>query len=332
MSFIRINGKWATDRPLPNNSPGYWQGLLDALNGMEPLFYAAQKKSDFEFIFALLRFKGTNDAGWDTLETIKNVLKNYTRVREKIRYDADAKAHYSLLFYGLTIEASEPYEVLANLLNIIEGKRVVINNFPDKPNSYGKLVPQPPINKINQLKSRAKRQNFDLDFFNKFYDNKLRNAVFHSDFTIFSDETRINHPQTIYKSDQVLSLINKAQAYIEVFFRLYYEYIRSYKKPEIIKVPTTFSHVPGEDAITIIREKHGVIGLKSNLTDQQVAKGSIPWNVIRYLPYEKKLIDNGTLLLPINRIDQINALIRPLPGWIKVKLVKIFKRSSWLSN
>lgn len=330
MSFVRHNGVWTSTEPLPNNSPGYWEGLLDALNDMDPLFFKAQETSDFEFICTLLRFKGMQDAGWDTLETIEYLFDSYTKIREKIKYEGDAKAHFSLFFYGLTVEASEPYEVLANLLNIIEGKRFITHNFPDIPNQRGKLTPQPPIDKINQLKSRAKKLKLHLSFFDKFYDNKLRNAVFHSDFAIHNNEFRIISSGKIYHKKNILQIVNKAQAYIETFFRLYYDYIKSYNEPKVIKVAPNFAHFNDEEAIVIVRKDHGVIGLKDNLTSEQVKNGRIPWNLIRYLPYEKKLIEDGVSLLPKNRIEQINSFLNHLPGWLRVILARKLKNISWL--
>jgi hypothetical protein len=224
----------------------------------------------------------------------------------------------------LIIESSEPYELLANLLNIIEGKRFHIRNFPDYKDQKGRNRSQHPMDKINQLISRAKKKRLDLSILTDLADMNLRNAVFHSDYVIYKSSIRTLNPYKHYSNNEWLSLINKAMAYYESLLNLYRMHIALYNEPRIINIHPDFSKDPNAKAVTIIRKKHGLIGIRDNWTEEELKKGHIPFRLCRYLPYEAKMIDQRQLVLPPNRITKVNKLLRWFPKRLKPYVIRLF--------
>jgi hypothetical protein len=81
----------------------------------EAAFKKAKERSEFAFISTLVAFRSMQDAGWDpyesSVEAISEILKVYSTVESYV-----AARHLQLWIYGHIVEASEPYELLANLL------------------------------------------------------------------------------------------------------------------------------------------------------------------------------------------------------------------------
>lgn len=316
------NGKWEVTGA-KNTHASYLPALEKYLNILEPFFSQAKQKCEFEFILTLLRVTGVAGPGRDTFETLKKAHKTFYKISKGFRNDNFIVTQYSLLLYGLILEASEPYELLANLINVIKGERYIVKtHFPDYTDKNGKNRSQSPADKMAQLKKMAKKIKLKLDIFDEFFDNKLRNSIFHSDYTISGNEVRIMHPQKIYTRDQWLTLINRSLAYLEALTVVYEFNISEYKTPTLIKPHPEFSADPNEMCVTIVRKGYGLIGLKDNWTPEQIKQGNIPHRIGRFMPYEQKLIRKGECLLPKNKIERINKILEKLPPFISRFIVK----------
>ena len=308
------------------NNTSFVDLQLFYLNKLDPFFQQAHGKCEFEFILSLLRFTGMRDAGWDSFENLIKIHEIFYKVQSLKLREAE-KAHYALFTYGLIIEASVPYELLANLINVINGDRYLLTNFPDSVDSRtGRVYSQSVLDKISQLKSRAKNIGLDLSFFDDFIDNKLRNGIFHSDYSIYWPEVRISHPERKYKHDEWVSLVDKSLAYIASIINLYHSYIGIYEEPEIIEPHPEFN-TNGGKITTIVRKGYGVIGFKDTWTDEEIAHGAIPHRIGSFLPYEIALVEKGQLLLPFNQIEKFNNRIKYLPRFLKVYLIKKFRKN-----
>ena len=280
------NGKWIV-KEAKGTHASYSPAIEKYLNIIEPFFSQAKQKCEFEFILSLLRVKGLSGPGWDTFETLQEAHKAFYKISKKFHNDNFVETQYSLLLYGLILEASEPYEIFANLINVIDGNRFVVKTYyPDYTDGKGKTRSQSPADKIAQLKKMAKKVKLKLDIFDEFFDNKLRNSIFHSDYTISDNEIRIMHPQKIYTRDEWHTLINRALAYLEALTIVHRFHISEYKTPQSIKPHPDFSHDPKEMCITIIRKDYGLIGLKDNFTKEEIKQGHIPHQIGRFMPYE----------------------------------------------
>ena len=316
------DGRWTVKEDKSTHA-SYRPAAEKYLNTLDPLFSQAKQKCEFEFICTLLRVRGVEGPGWDTFETLQEAHKTFYKISKKFRNDNFVTTQYSLLLYGLILEASEPYELLANLINVIDGSRYSAGtHYPDYIDQNGKARSQSPADKMAQLKKKAKKVKLKIDIFDEFFDNKLRNSIFHSDYTISGNEVRIMHPEKIYARDEWLTLINRALSYLEALTMVYQFNISEYKTPKIIKPHPEFSADLKEMCITIVRKGHGLIGLKDNFTPEEIKLGHIPHQIGRFMPYEQKLIEKGECLLPNNRIERINKILAKLPPFVSRFIVK----------
>jgi hypothetical protein len=315
----------------------YKESILKYLNSLDPLFEKAKVTSEFEFICTLLRVEGIKSAGWDPWENTIDVFDNIYRLASEIK-DYKKQTYLSLWLYGHIIEASQPYDLVANLINIIAGQRYHMQNFPDivGKNKYSR--PQTPSEKIRLLAEKAKfiAMPDSINPFDDVFDRELRNAIFHSDYSLFGDELRLTGAKLgvkkIYSHDELSGLFNKALAYFEAFKTLMSLYINSYQEPKIIPIHPGFSNDPEEKAITIVRKNHGLAGLKDNWTTDQIKKGKITFRFGRFLGYETNMLDKNTTLavLPENRIKKINRVLKLLPNFLRKKIIGFVKKRKWV--
>jgi len=318
-------GKITTDNLPSSWNKVYAQSVVKYLNCLEPLFDKAQNKSDFQFIFALLRFRGIEGPGEDPYENSIETIDTLMGIKEKIK--GRARLNVFLWIYGHIIESSEPYEIIANLLNICLGETYKLFNFPYIKTKYG-YRPQYPMEKIGHLEKLSKKARMQsvLEPIKEIIDRALRNAIFHSDYSVNDGQVIINNPRKIYSREATLTLLNKTSAYHEAMKNLIKTYTESYDKPRIIKVSPGFSSDPEERAQVIVRKNHGVIALRAALTQKQVEAGKVLWEVGHYLSYEPKLIRNGKFLLPPSRVDFWNNILRKMPHFLYKRVVGLVEK------
>lgn len=324
------NGIWSANNVPKGTNPEYAQSLVDFFNALDPLFSMAQDKSDFEFIFTLLNIQGVQDVGWDAFETTRDIFETFDKLKSKIKYSSE-QLHLFLVLYGLILEASYPYDLLYNLLRVISGDRYSAFCFPDiKLGKSGKTRPMFTSEKFNKVKALAQRQGLikNLQPLISIFDKNLRNATFHSNYCLYGDELRIPKPTVVYKTSDVMTLINKTLAYFEVIVKLVNMYKATYEKAVVISTHPNFSNNPNEEAVVMVRKGTGAIGIKDNWTEEEIANGRIPYRLCRLLPYEQKMLQKDPLLtdFPENKVDKYNKLLRLFPEPIKKKLLPIFER------
>lgn len=303
----------------------YSKSLIYYLNCLDPLFEKAQAKCEFQFILTLLRNRGVQDAGWDAYENSVNTLDEIMRLENKV--SGSFKGNLFLWVYAHIVEASEPYETIANLLNILNGDSYRTFNFPKRKTGWG-YRNQYPIEKIvylEQLAKKVKMPDVVIPIKNIF-DKDLRNAIFHSDYSFYEGEVRLNDPSRIYSRQETLSITNKALAYHEVMKNMIEGYQRSYKESKFIDVSHGFSNDPNEKAVLIIRKNHGVTGMRDNWNPEELKSGRISWFIGKYLGYEQKYLDRREVLLPPNKIERLNRFLRLLPNSISKRVSKIVEK------
>jgi hypothetical protein len=143
------SGKWvatldASDTP---NEP-YDEAVPRYLNAIDPAFERASDACESEFVKALLRVRSMQDAGWDPYETTLEAIPAINKLHNEIPKDtgwADfyTARHLILWTYGHIIEASEPYAILADMLDIANGGFYKPFRFPDKPLGGRKAQSEP---------------------------------------------------------------------------------------------------------------------------------------------------------------------------------------------
>src|SRR3954453_2811154 len=153
MALMRaVGGTWSFENVSDDErrlKPDYIDALPRYLTALDPVFERAQSKNEFEFILSLLAVRGLQDAGWSPYETSLAAIDSMVALHNETS-DFKTGRHLKLWIYGHIVEASEPYELVANLFAIIAGGRYRIGNFPAK-----RGRPPSPGQKLEQLEPVA---------------------------------------------------------------------------------------------------------------------------------------------------------------------------------
>ncbi len=299
----------------------YAENLTKFINLIYPLFVKAKQTSEFEFISSLIAVRGLQGPGWNTFDNTIQIFDSITPLKVK---DEFAKINFHLWVYGHIIEASEPYELYANLLRIINGERFSITNFPE--NDRGKYkVPQFPVQKIETLNELAEKLNLQdcLMPINEVFNKELRNSIFHSDYSVYKGCLRIRNPLREFDRNETYNIINKSLAYFQALKFLYEKSISDYKEPKDILLPDGFNAKTGK---IIVRKNFGAVGLCDNI--EILPKGAPPFRIGRFKDYEIAILNkNSSLyLLPEDKTEKAwelyNRLYKICPKFLRNKLNK----------
>lgn len=228
------DGKWNLRYRTGSVYPAYADMLQVCLNTLDGVYGRAKERDEFEFLCSLLRVSESKAAGWDSWETLESICDLHNRLKSRRFLSENDVTHLSLFVYGQIVEASEPYELLANLLNVIDGHRFKHTNFPYRKDWKGRWRAQHFLDKIAQLRSSAAKARIDLSFFDRFVDNDLRNAVFHSDYSIYWPEVRVSMKR--FSHAQWMTLINGALAYVDALRMVHQTHVGMYNEPTLICV------------------------------------------------------------------------------------------------
>jgi hypothetical protein len=277
----------------------YRDALPRYLTALDPAFDRARDRNEFQFLLTLFRVRGMQDVGIDPWETTLRALPNILQLGKR-EQGTEAGLHLSLWVYGHIVEASEPYEMVMNLLDVSQGGQFRLDRFP--PNNRG--VPQTPGQKIHQIESVATTAGMPQVAapMKEVWDREFRNAIFHADYGIGQDGVffrRDRFPQRLTFLE-VTARINRALAYIEAVHALYRAQIRSYEEPVVIETDPRFSQGVAEPAVVIVRKGHGAVGMQAVSTREQIAAGKIHWRMGRFRYNELPLLDAdpGLSILP----------------------------------
>jgi hypothetical protein len=322
MFYKDISGEWKFTKIPKRFNQVYAESLVKYFNFLDPLFEKAKNICEFEFILALLNISGKKAPGWDPFDTIKEIFRLINKLEKRVK-DGNEQLYLYLLLYGLVIEASLPYDLIANLLNIVSGNRYTIYNFPNKKIGKNRTRPQFPFEKIEKLKELSNKINMGkvISPILEIFDKELRNAIFHSDYIIYKNEVRIPEINKIYKRSGVIDLINKSTAYFETIIKLKYMYQSFYTEPKVINVHPDFKP-SNVKATVMVREGYGAIGLKMGNA-----------HIATLLPYEKKLleIDYSINMFPKDRIKKINNIIKFIPMKFRKIVIKYYEKKLGIS-
>ncbi len=283
-------------------------------------------------MFSLLGIRGLQGPGWDTFENTIQIFDSISPLKIK---DEFSKINLHLWVYGHIIEASEPYELYANFLRIIDGQRYANNNFPDKDRGKCK-VHQFPIEKIETLNKLASNYNLQncLIPLNEIFDKDLRNSIFHSDYSIYKGCLRIRKPLKGFSRTETYDLINRSMAYFQALKFLFEKSISDYKEPKDISLPDEFGAKMGK---VIVRKNYGVVGLCDNI--DILPQGALPFRVGKFKDYEIVMLNqnNRLYLLPEDKTEiawkQYNRLYTICPKILRKYLnTWNFKRINRIKN
>ena len=304
--------------------------IIEYLDYIDPLFIKAKNINEFEFICAILDFKGVLDTGWDPWEEILDIFHFFSKLIRKVKY-YEYTVYIMLWMYGLAVEASFPYKLIANLINIILGFRYNLDPFNYSRGKNKKIIyPNAKLEFITKISKKIKMDSCIFPFY-EIFDKDLRNAIFHADFTVYKGEVRINlrdGSKKIYTQEEMQKIINKMLAFMVAFENIILYYIQSYESPKIINTPAKAGYDDNEKAVTILRRGSGLVGLKDTLTCEEIKNGKIPWHFGHFRKYEIEILkhNQNTILLPKDRFKKVEIIMKYCPKLFKKKLVEILKQ------
>jgi hypothetical protein len=209
------DGTWSllleseSDKATQEQSCGpYLEALPRYFTASDLAFTSAKERSEYAFIETLLRVRGMQDAGWDPFESSLEAIGQMRAVHAQAESYL-AKRHLELWLFGHIVEASEPYEMLSNLIAISQGDTFKIIRFPPR-----NRRPQSPGEKIDQLEQAATTAGLPgvVSPMREVWDRDLRNAIFHSDYSVHGPEVRFrkdSHAHA-YGHEEIMTLVNRA--------------------------------------------------------------------------------------------------------------------------
>ena len=294
----------------------YDEAVPRYLGAFDPAFNRAYETCEAEFVRALVRVSGVQDAGWNpyetTLRAIPAMLKLHQLIPEGDEH-YETSRHLALWMYGHIIEASEPYAIIGDMLHIAGGGWFKGSlRFPDvhvrKPpeGDPGWMIPKRPQRfldeKLPELERLAEAVGEPgvLDPIREIWDRDLRNAVFHADYSIHGSETRIPGKGRRYSHEELHTLVNRALAYHQALAVMQDVHIQSYTEPVEVAVHPEAAREENETMVVMVREGQGAIGLRYVYTREEVAAGAIPAWMARLFPDEAEAIsaDPTLVVLP----------------------------------
>lgn len=288
-------------------NPVFDEAVTGYLNAFDPAFVRAAEADEAEFVKALLRIRTVQEAGWDPYETTLRAVPAMQKLHGLIPEGDEwyeTSRHLAVWTYGHVVEASEPYAMLADLLDIASGGSFQGVRFPEvqlRQARAGEVQPPTRLQRHDEKMTELRRLadgagiRHVLTPLDEVWDRKLRNAVFHADYSIHGSETRIPAEGTRYTHDELQTLVNKALAYHESLAVLRKIYRLGYREPATIPI---FWRRPVEGgaegavtleedvAVVMVRDGVGAIGLKHAHTAEEIAQAAIPWHIAHLFPDE----------------------------------------------
>jgi len=164
------------------------------------LFARAANTGGLEYLYTILRVEGITSGHWDAFVESEEAVADFSKMLRKMGSGQEKRALRTALFiYCHLTEMSAPYEIICNLLRCCMNQsykfypfahlvRVIKNN-----NGFDKrLLPYPSkkiafIKELTAMSGEERLSQIIEDFFS----NDVRNAFYHSDYTISEDEFRI---------------------------------------------------------------------------------------------------------------------------------------------
>jgi hypothetical protein len=168
------------------------------LNLLTPLFSQHERVDTTEYVLALIRAGGMQDAGWDPLEESRafvNDLAGLIQSDDPAGRFTDPETtswRLALVAYAHLVEMDAPYDMLANLFRVGARRKYSVQPFaepsPKKAKTWKLNGPPPPgpskkLPKLHELAASC-GMSAVTDAFNAFYSGPLRNAISHSDFVL----------------------------------------------------------------------------------------------------------------------------------------------------
>lgn len=232
------------------------------------LFIKAKEKDEFEFCCTLLRIRGNESAGWDSLEESYSLITNILSIISA-PIDNLFRVRLLLLLYCHITEMNDFYNIVANLLWILLGERYHIDPFYYKLYEDRRTIysPESKVDRIIELSVKVGLSEIG-DLYKYMLVKEVRNAFFHSDYALYENEFRIINGKGVTINNITSNaipfewLLKRIELTINVVLYLLYkidEYRKSYREEKVIK-GRIFGEEYGDVRLTI--DEHGLRGFR----------------------------------------------------------------------
>lgn len=237
---------------------------------LEHLFCRARDTSSLQCIYTLLRVSGIEDGGWDPFIEAQEALIEFSKILKKISKNEVNKSSFrlALLIYCHSVEMSAPYHILYNLLQCIQKKNYIPFPFPGRPNKkkFLSLIPQSPVVKLAKIETECKKVDEGelIKKFNSFFDDDIRNAFYHSDYSFTNEEFRIceNGVSRSVSLSDLSEKLARCFAFYQAFFDIYKRIRLSFRKSKKLH------RLQGFEVMELITDnKEGLIGFKMHFSN-----------------------------------------------------------------
>ena len=115
---------------------------INISSSMEDLFQSAKNKDEFEYASTLLRIRGEEDFGWDTLVESHTLIKQLLAIASTPLV-SHLQQRIFLMIYCHAVEINDLYNIIGNMLRVADGNRFSINCFIGCLHSSNKLAKYP---------------------------------------------------------------------------------------------------------------------------------------------------------------------------------------------
>lgn len=243
---------------------------------LKPLFEKAQSTDEFEFCCTLLRIRGLEESGWDPLIESKDLLQEVLMLINAPLQDK-VRIRLLLFLYCHATEMDDLYNVIGNLLRVCRGERCSIAPYVGELHHSGRAAINPSA-KVTRISEWVNLAGFPKvgEMFEYMLLKQIRNAFYHSDYTIYNDEFRIKHGEGVL-IDHVITkiiplewLVPRMEIAINIVLttiNLIRDYIQSYKEEKV--VPARILDNDGiENVLLTVHPNFGLNGFRS-LTERE---------------------------------------------------------------
>ncbi len=244
---------------------------LPSLDVLAQLFDEARARDEFEFVSTLLRLRGMEDQGWDTLEESWSLI-NQVIAQIEAPVENLFKTRLLIFLYCHVTEMDDLYHIVGNLLRVIGGERYSLAPFAKGMHGY-KSAATTPAAKVGRIRRWAEDAGLPevAELLETVLVTPVRNAFFHSDYVLFSNEFRIKRGRGVQLGDLnkkivplewLLPRIELTVNMILALVDLLRTHVASYQEPKVVQGRFSADGSLVEIEL-IVREGYGVTGFRS---------------------------------------------------------------------
>jgi hypothetical protein len=247
------------------NRQRHYADILNALFDATPHMTSMRL---FEFVCTLVRTGGLELGNFDPWYESKAIVDDLTALArielptEQFPEPDKTRIRLALLSYCTLTEMDLPYVLIANLLRLRAGQKYQIDPFRDlwqrrpakQDSPFGTRIPPTTSQKLRRITELANAATISTvsDALKGVHDSAIRNAVFHSDFTLNDESLFIRKASRLSKKEgcytprvlleELDELITDAFAFYSALFALHERCVRSFRDFKNAFLPYDLHH------------------------------------------------------------------------------------------